>query len=80
MCQINLFAHWHEIVCKDVVIFSQQSNGDHEVVNVAEYKGAFFGIGVLGFDETERVVAPVTAGVEVVRSVIAIIEAMAVAL
>lgn len=63
-----------------LVVFSHKPVRDHEVVDVMEDKGAAGAVEVFLLEEVEGVVAPVAAGVEVVGSMVAVVEAVAVAL
>ena len=73
-------AYRHEAAREALVVLHQEADGDHEVVDVVEDQGALLGVGVLLLEEGLGVVAPVAEGVEVVRGVVPVVEAVAVAL
>lgn len=62
------------------IVLANQIHGDEDVVNVTEDECPFLGVLVYLLDERDRVVSPVTARVQVMGSVIAIVEREAVAL
>lgn len=62
------------------VVLAQQRDRHHEVVDIVEDEGAVGGVRVLGFEEGDGVLAPVPQRVEVVRGVVAVVEAVAIAL
>lgn len=62
------------------VVLRQQPKCYFQVIDVVEYQSAFGGIAGLGFQEGVWVVTPVSEGVEVVRSVVAVVEAETVGL
>lgn len=80
MRHADLVAHRHQTPRQVVVVLAHQSHRDHDVVDVAEHEGMLGCIPVLLPQEGEGVVAPVTARVQVVRGVVAVIVAEAVAL
>lgn len=80
MRHADLVAHRHETPRQVVVVLAHQSHCDHDVVDVAEHEGMLGRIPVLLPQEGHRVVAPVAARVQMVRGVIAVIVAEAVAL
>lgn len=66
--------------CEVVVVFHEQADGHHDKVNVVEDEGCLGGVVLAGLQEGDGVVAPVAEGVEVVRGVVAVVEAVAVGL
>ena len=60
------------------VVLAQQRHRHHDVIDVVEDESAAVAVLRLGGDECEGVVAPVAAGVEVVRGVVAVIETVTV--
>jgi len=60
------------------VILRQYSERDLQIIDVVEDQGTFLGIAFLRFEECMWVIAPVTERVEVVRGVVAVVEAEAV--
>lgn len=75
-----MVANGYKTLGKRLVILHHESNGDHKVVDVVEDNGVFFGVSVLGLLEMHRMFAPMTAGVEMVRGVVAVVVALTVAL
>lgn len=63
-----------------LVILAQQRYGQHEIVDIIEHKSMLIGVLLLLCKERNRVVAPVTEGVEVVRGVVAVVVAVPIAL
>lgn len=63
-----------------VVLEDDQAHRDHDVVNVVEDEGALGSVVGAGLQKGSRVVAPVAERVQVVRGVVAVVEAVAVAL
>lgn len=62
------------------IVLPDQAVGDHEIVDIAEYQRMLARVAVLLLEKRDRVLAPVTAGIEVVGGVVAVIEAEAVTL
>lgn len=62
------------------VVLLQQLNGDEYVVNVAKHQGPFFRIAFLLLGKCHRVTSPVPMRIQVVRSMVAIIERETIAL
>ena len=62
------------------VVFGKQAESNHEVVDIIEHEGVLRGISGFLRKEGDRVITPVAHGVQVVRGVVAIVEAVAVAL
>ncbi len=62
------------------IVLAQQGHCHHDIINVLEDKGTAFPVLRFGFDEGDGVVSPVAARVEVVGSVVTVIEAVAVRL
>lgn len=76
----DLVANGHHAPGEGLVVLEHEPRGDHEVVNVVEDEGVLLGVQRLALDECGWVLAPVAEGVEVVGCVVAVVEAVAVAL
>ena len=76
----NLVPDRHQTLSQLHVILPQQRNRHHDVVDIVENERAVGGVLGFGFREGKGVVAPVPARVEVVRGVVAVVEAVAVGL
>lgn len=63
-----------------LVVLGQELDCHHEVVDVVKDQGVVGGVGVLGLEESHRVVTPVAERVEMMRRVVAVVEAVTVAL
>jgi hypothetical protein len=63
-----------------LVVSEHEPHSHHEIVNVVEDEGVLRCILLLPFDESDGVLTPMAQRVEMVRGVIAIVEAMAVTL
>ena len=70
----------HKALGEGVVVFAEEPHCDHHIVDVVEDEGVLRGVVVPGLEEGDGVVAPVAEGVEVVRGVVAVVEAVAVGL
>jgi len=75
-----LTPHWNQTFGQMHVILLQQLDGDEYVVNVAEYQGPFFRVAIFLFGKGYGVASPVPMGIQVVRSMVAIIEGETIAL
>lgn len=62
------------------VILLQQLDGDEYIVNVAKYQGPFFRVAFLLLGKGHGVASPVPMGIQVMRSMVAIVEGETVAL
>lgn len=62
------------------IVLPDEPVGDHEIVDIAEDQRMLAGVAIFLLEKRHRVLAPVTAGVEMVRGVVAIIEAEAITL
>lgn len=62
------------------IVLPDEPVGDHEIVDIAEYQRMLARVAVLLLEKRHRVLAPVTAGIEMVRGVVAVVEAEAVTL
>lgn len=71
---VDLVTHWNQALCKVSVVFAQQIHSNEDVVNVPEDQGPFLGIAVFALDECHRVISPVATRIQVVRSVVPIVE------
>lgn len=76
----DLVTDGHQASCQMQVVLAQEPVSDHEIVNVAEDEGLFACVARFLVQKAERVIAPVAARVQVVRGVVAVIEAEAVTL
>lgn len=76
----NLVSYGHEAPGEVVVVFRQQPIRDLDIINVVKYQCPLGLVLVLGLDDGRRVVTPVTPAVQVVRGVVAVIEAVTVTL
>jgi hypothetical protein len=63
-----------------LVVVLQQFDRDHNVVNISENESSLLGILVLLLDKRYWMFAPVSSGIEMMRRVVAVIEAVPVAL
>lgn len=63
-----------------LIVFSHQPVRDHQVVDIVEDEGTVGAVELFLLKEVDGVVAPVAAGVEVVGSMVAVVEAVTVAL
>jgi hypothetical protein len=77
---LNLLAHRYQAIGEMVIVLHQQSECDLQVVDVVERKCTTGGVLALCLEKRVGMIAPMTAGVEVVRGVVAIVEAITVAL
>jgi hypothetical protein len=75
-----LLSYRHQASCQRIIIFSHQSIRNHEIIDIMKNQGATILVLFLGFHECDRMVAPMTARVEVVRCVPAVVEAISVTL
>jgi hypothetical protein len=80
VCELHLVTHRHQTAGDVIVILPQQVDGKHHVVDVVEHEGMLIGVLLLLRQERHRMVAPMTKRVEVVRGVVTIVVAVAVAL
>lgn len=62
------------------IVLPDEPVGDHEIVDIAEDQCMLARVAVLLLEKGDRVLAPVTAGIEMVRGVVAVVEAEAVTL
>jgi hypothetical protein len=62
------------------IVLPDEPVGDHEIVDIAEDQRMLGRIAVFLLEKRYRVLAPVTAGIEMVRGVVAVVEAEAVTL
>lgn len=75
-----LLADGYHALGQPGIVLAQQRDRHEEVVDVVEDQGAVRGICVLRLEEGHRVLSPVSHGVEMMRGVVPVIEAVAVAL
>lgn len=57
-----------------LVILPKKIDSDEDIVDIPEYEGIFLRIAVLLLEEGNGMISPVTAGVEMVRGVVTVIE------
>lgn len=80
MRELHLRTHWDQTASQMIVIFPEQIDGQEHVIDVVEYQSMLIGILLLLREKCYRVLTPMAEGVEMVRGVVAIIVAVAVAL
>lgn len=80
MCELHLLAYRHHAASDVIVILPQKVDSQHHVVDIVEDKGVLIGVLLLLRQECHGMLTPVAEGVEMVRSVVAIVVAIAVAL
>ena len=80
MAHLNLTSHRHQTRRQIIVFFLEHPIREHYVVDITEYECVLERVEVSGFEKGGGVIAPVTKWVEMVRSVIAIVESVAIAL
>lgn len=76
----QLLPYRHQTPRQFHIVFSQQRDRHHQVVNVVEDEGRASGVLRLGLEESAWVIAPMAQRIQVVRGMVAVIEAVAVAL
>lgn len=80
MAELYLIAHRHQAAREMIVVPPQQGNGEEKVVDVVEHKRMLIRVLLLLRKECHWVFTPVTKRVQMVRCMIAIVVAVAVAL
>lgn len=80
MTHTNLIAHRHQTLRQCIVVLHQQPDRNHQVIDIVKHQSSAFAVCFFGLQEVDRLVAPVPARVEMVRCVVAVVEAVAVAL
>lgn len=75
-----LLADGHHALGQPGIVLAEQRDRHEEVVDVVEDQGAVRGVRVLGLEEGHGVLAPVPHGVEMMRGVVPVVEAVTVAL
>lgn len=78
--ELHLVTHWYQAACKVLVVFAQQRDSEHEVVDVVEHECMLISVLLLLREEGDRVITPMAKRVEVVGRVVSIIVAVTVAL
>ena len=63
-----------------IVVLTKQGDRHHDVVYVSEDQGPAGSVLFFGFEKAERMIAPVTTWVQVVRCVPAVVEAESITL
>lgn len=63
-----------------LVVLAQQRDGQHKIIDIVEHEGVLINVLLFLRQEGYGVVAPVAQRVEVVRGVVAVVVAVAVAL
>ena len=74
----NLLSHRHQRIRQMQVVLPQQRESKHQIIDIVEHQRAAVSVGFLGLQEMDGLLAPVAEGVEVVRGVVAVVEAEAV--
>jgi hypothetical protein len=59
---------------QELVVLPKQIHSNENVIDVSEDQSIFLGIDILLLEERDRVISPVATRVQVVRSVVAVIE------
>ena len=80
MVHIDLVANGYEALGKVIVVLPHEVVGDHEIVDIVEYERSTLLVLFFGLHKCDRVVTPVTARVEMMRGVPAVVEAVAITL
>jgi hypothetical protein len=75
-----LIANWHKTSSEMHVIFLQQLDRNHDVINVVKNKCMLIRVPVLLLDEGNWVLSPMSAGIEVVGGMVSIIVTKAITL
>lgn len=78
--ECNLVSDRDQAFGQSLVVLHQQSNGQHEIINVVEDNGVLVCVCLLRLVERNWVLTPVSKRVEVMRGVVTIVVAEAVAL
>jgi hypothetical protein len=79
-CHMDLITQRDEATCEVHVVFPKQSDGDEDEVDVMEDESGFIGVDLLTLEKGIGVLPPVPHRIQMVRGVIAVVEAVAVAL
>ena len=80
LAHANLIANWNQTASKIHIVLLQELDRHHEIVDIVENKRTSSSIRFFRFDEMKGMVAPVPSWIQVMRRVVAIVEAEAVAL
>jgi len=75
-----LGANGHDAPGEGVVVLEHEADRDEYVVYVVKDEGILPGVVLAGLEEGDRVIPPVAEGVEMVRGVVAVVEAVTVTL
>lgn len=65
----------NETFSKMIVVFAHQTVGYLEIIDISEHQGPASCVGMLVFDEEERLVPPVSQWVGMVGGMVAVVEA-----
>lgn len=76
----DLVAQRNKTFGKIPVVFLQQLHCHHDVVNVAKDQRTFPGVSVLLLNESDWMLSPMAAGVEMMRGVVSVIVTISIAL
>lgn len=77
---VDLLAHRDQALGQMHVVLLQHLDRNEDKVNVAKYQGTLLGITLLLSDKGAWMVSPVAAGIQMMRSMVPIIEREAIAL
>lgn len=80
VCELHLIAHRYQAVSDVIIVLAQQIDRKHHVIDIVENKRMLIRILFLLRQKCDRVVAPVTKRIEMVRGVIAVIVAVSITL
>jgi hypothetical protein len=70
-----LLADGNQTFCEMIIVLAHETVGYLKVVDVSKDECSASDIGILALDEGERLVAPVAEGVQMMRGVVAVVEA-----
>ena len=77
---MHLRANRHETIGQMQIILSKDVIRHHQIIDILEYQGSTVDVLLFGIEEGAGMVAPVTEGIEMMRSVPAVVEAVTIAL
>ena len=80
LAHANLITNRYKMGCDIHVVFAQQLHCHHEPVDIVENQGSPGAVSFFRFEKVDWMISPMPPRVEVVGSVVAIVEADAVAL
>jgi hypothetical protein len=70
-----LLADGNQTFCEMIVVLAHQTVGYLEIVDVSEDECSASDVGISALDEGDRLVAPVAEGIQMMRGVVAVVEA-----